>query len=193
MTIISPTPLGTDFKSAPIKEGESNFYRNKKGFTLIETVMVIVLLAIVVPGIMFYFTQGVKDSAYSQRRNISIFLAEAMMEEIRSKRWDETASINLTCSNASAVLGADVGETRINFDDIDDFNNMNNPNPIDSQGALMNSYYQGFSQTVQIWYVNAGSLDTQVAGPTCYKRILVTITDTATNESTQLVSLRTSY
>lgn len=167
---------------------------NKKGFTLIEVVMVIVLLAIVVPGIMLYFTQGVKDSAYSQRRNIAIFLAEAMIEEIRSKRWDETASINLTCGNASAVLGADAGETRINFDDIDDFNAVVSISPPqNSQGASLGSAYQGFSQTVQIWYVNAGSLDTQVAGPTCYKRILVTITDTATNESTQLVSLKTSY
>lgn len=167
---------------------------DKKGFTLIEVVMVIVLLAIVVPGIMLYFTQGVKDSAYSQRRNIAVFLAEALMEEIQSKRWDETASINLTCSNASAVLGADAGETRINFDDIDDFNAVVGVfPPQNSQGASLGSAYQGFSQTIQIWYVNAGSLDAPVAGSTCYKRISVRITDTTTGEITELVSLRTSY
>lgn len=164
---------------------------NKKGFTLIEVIMVIVLLGIMLPGIMMYFIQGVKDSVDSQRRTTAIFLAEGLMEEIRSKRWDEVVGINATCSNASAI-GADA-EVRIGYDDIDDFNGLNNTPPIDSQGAAMAANYGGFQQQVTVSYVNPAALDTAVGGPTCYKRILVTITDTGSAETISLVSLMTGY
>ena len=96
---------------------------NKKGFTLIEIVMVIVLLGIIMPGIMFYFIQGVKDSAIPQRRTTAIFLAEALMEEIKSKRWDKVIAINSTCSNATSPLIAEEA-TRNSYADIDDFNGV---------------------------------------------------------------------
>ncbi len=165
---------------------------NKKGFTLIEVVMVIVILGIMLPGIMLYFIQGVKNSVDSQRRTTAIFLAEGLMEEIKSKRWDEVAAgINATCSNASAI-GPDA-EARIGYDDIDDFNGLNNtPSPVNSQGAVMVNY-PGFQQQVTVSYANPADLTTAVAGPTCYKRILVTITDTGTNDTVSLVSLMTSY
>ena len=167
---------------------------NKKGFTLIEVIMVIVILGIMLPGIMMYFIQGVKDSVDSQRRTTAIFLAEGLMEEIRSKRWDEVAAgINATCSNAS-VIGTDA-EARIGYDDIDDFNGLNNTPPRDSQDAAM-ANYAGFQQQVTVMYVDPppASLDAPAAvPPTCYKRILVTITDTGTTETISLVSLMTSY
>ena len=170
---------------------KNRFLSNKKGFTLIEVIMVIVLLGIMLPGIMMYFIQGVKDSVDSQRRTTAIFLAEGLMEEIRSKRWDEVAAgINATCSNAS-VIGTDA-EARIGYDDIDDFNGLNNTPPSNSQGVAM-ANYGGFQQQVTVSYVNPAALDTAVGGPTCYKRILVTITDTGTTETISLVSLMTSY
>ena len=167
---------------------------SKKGFTLIEIVMVIVLLGIIMPGVIFYFIQGVKDSAIPQRRTTAIFLAEALMEEIKSKRWDEVIAINSTCSNASAYpFVPDGGETRINFDDIDDFNGLSNIPPQNSQGANMTDY-QGFTQQATVIYVDAADLNaTAATPPTCYKRILVRITDTTSNENIDLVSLMTSY
>ena len=167
---------------------------NKKGFTLIEVVMVIVLLGIIMPGIMFYFMQGVKESAIPQRRTTAIFLAEALMEEIRSKRWDEITAINSTCSNATAPasLGPDA-EARIGYDDIDDFKGLNNAPPQDSQGASMGTYYPGFRQQATIIYVNPAALDTDALARTCYKRIQADITDTTSNETISLVSLITYY
>lgn len=167
------------------------FQMNKKGFTFIEVVMIIVVLGIIMPGIMMYFIQGVKNSADSQRRATAIFLAEGLMEEIKSKRWDEVAVINATCSNASAI-GPDAGESRITYDDIDDFNGMNNAPPVNSQGVVMNNY-QGFRQQVTVSYVNPADLNAAVAGPRCYKRIEITITDTRSNDTARLVSLMTGY
>lgn len=166
---------------------------NNKGFTLIEIVMVIILFGIIMPGIMFYFMQGVKDSAIPQRRTTAIFLAEALMEEIKSKRWDEVANTNSTCSNATLPLITEEA-TRNLYDDVDDFNSIAGVSPPqNSQGVSLGSSYQGFSQTVTVSYVNSGDLETPVAGPTCYKRIEVRIIDATNNETTRLVSLMTSY
>lgn len=162
---------------------------NNKGFTFIEIIMIIVILGIIMPVIMLYFIQGVSDSVDSQRRVTAVFLADGLMEEIKSKRWDENTPINATCSNASAI-GAD-GEGRNGFDDIDDFNGLNNP-ITDSQGAPM-ANYPGFTQQATIAYVNPADLNTAVAGPTCYKRIEVRIVDAGTNETTRLVGLMTGY
>ena len=166
---------------------------NERGFTLIEIVMVIVLLAIIVPGVMFYFIQGVKDSAGPQTRTSALFLAEALMEEARSKRWDEVSAVNIQelCTSASAVPGTEVGESRATYDDIDDFNGIDNTPPIDSQGVAM-SGYPGYRRQASVTYVNPADLNTGVAGPTCYKRIAVTVTSSG-EPSIELVSLMTSY
>lgn len=155
--------------------------------------MVIVLLAIIVPGVMFYFIQGVKDSAGPQTRTSSLFLAEALMEEIKSKRWDEVSVVNIRelCTGASAVLGAEGGESRATYDDGDDFNGIDNTPPIDSQGTAM-SNYPGYRRQATVSYVAPADLDTAVAGPTCYKRIAVTVTGGG-EPSVELVSLVTSY
>jgi len=169
------------------------FLSNKKGFTLIEVVMIIVILGIIMPGIMLYFITGVKDSAIPQKRTTAIFLAEALMEEIKSKGWDEVTTIDATCSNATLPLAAEEA-TRNLYDDVDDFNGVVGVSPPqNSQGASLGTAYQGFSQTVAVYYVNPGALDTDAGTRTCYKRIQVDITDTTSNEKTILVSLMTSY
>lgn len=166
---------------------------NDKGFTLIELVMIIVLLGIIMPGVMLYFIQGVKGSAAAQRRTTAIFLAEGLMEEIKSKSWDEVTTIDSDCSNASSSpLGPDGGESRATYDDIDDFNGISNTPPKDSQDGDMNNY-AGFTQQATVSYVAAADLNAPVGGPTCYKRISVSITDNSSGETTGLVTLMTSY
>jgi len=167
---------------------------NNKGFTLIEIVMVIILFSIIMPGIMFYFMQGVKDSAIPQRRSTAIFLAEALMEEVRSKRWDEFTNTDSTCSNATApaLLGPDAAETRIGYDDIDDFNGLSGT-ITDSQGVSKSTDYPGFTQQASVRYVDSTNLEGNPGVRTCYKRIEVRIIDATNNETTRLVSLMTSY
>jgi len=164
---------------------------NKKGFTLIEVVMIIVILGIIMPGIMLYFITGVKDSAIPQKRTTAIFLAEALMEEIKSKRWDENSPI--PPGAYTTPLTFEVGETRQIYDDVDDFNGLDNTNPVDSQGNSMTNY-SGFRQQVSVCYVPSTNLEdvSSCATATDYKRIEVTITDT-TGETIRLISLMTNY
>jgi len=168
-----------------------NIIMNNKGFTFIEIIMVIVVLGIIMPGVMLYFIQGVSDSAAAQRRTTAIFLAEGLMEEIKSKSWDETAGINSTCSNASAI-GPDPAENRSSYDDVDDFNGIDNTPPRDSQGAAM-ANYPGFRQQAEVYYVDAANLNADAGSTRCYKRIAVTITDTSGGGAITLVGLKTAY
>ena len=145
---------------------------------------------------MLYFITGVKDSAIPQRRTTAIFLAEALMEEIRSKKWDENTGVitfDSTCSNATFPITTEEA-TRNLYDDVDDFHGLNTP-ITDSQGTSKSSDYPNYTQQATIIYVNPppASLDADAGARTCYKRIEVRIIDATSNETTTLVSLMTSY
>ena len=91
---------------------DSSSYRLKeRGFTLIELIMIIVLIsimaAVAVPKFGNYYN--------------GITLGSVV-------------TIQELCTSASAILGAEVGESRATYDDIDDFNGIDNTPPIDSQG-----------------------------------------------------------
>jgi MSHA pilin protein MshD len=116
------------------------------------------------------------------------------MEEIRSKCWDETATTSLPCNGPitpSAVLGPD-GEGRGVFDDVDDYNGLVNTPPQDSQGNPLASYAL-YTRSVTVCYVNSGVLDTCVAGPTPYKRVLVTVAWGGAGDQVQLVTVFSNH
>ncbi|MGH7408682.1 MAG: hypothetical protein ACREKF_11840, partial [Candidatus Methylomirabilales bacterium] len=102
-------------------------------------------------------------------------LASNLMEEIRSKRWDENTGA------ASLTLVSESGETRATYDDVDDFNGplgvgLDESPPKDSQGANM-SGYTGFRQQVSVCYVATDDLNTCLGSTSNYKKITVTVTD----------------
>jgi len=107
--------------------------QNAKGFTIIESVLGIIIMSIA----MISLNVAIYPIAYKSIEPIYLtkasFLAQAVINEIQTKAYDE-ASIEITtnkrcneigspiCTNISD-LGSDSGETtRNDFDDIDDFN-----------------------------------------------------------------------
>jgi prepilin-type N-terminal cleavage/methylation domain-containing protein len=60
---------------------ESMFYNNK-GFTLIEVIIVIILIAIAVPAILFPVFESSKQSYKGENYINALFLAEGKLEEI---------------------------------------------------------------------------------------------------------------
>jgi hypothetical protein len=105
------------------------------------------------------------------------------MEEIKSRRWDETA----VPPPYSTPLGPEAGETRAactgspsTFDDIDDYNNY-----IET--------CNGYLKNVLLCYVNPADLNTCLAvGTTDYKRINVTVSYGG-SQLVDLVTLVTNY
>ena len=164
-------------------------FLNNKGFSLVETIMIIVLVAVAIPAIVMMMGQSSKQSgAQSVQPELRITasnLAQGMMEEIRSKRWDELAG-----SAQSGVLGPEGGESRTactgipnTFDDIDDYNGLNENCPYG--GVIYNT-------TVFVCYVDQADLNTCVAGTRSYKRIIVTVSNTLFG-TVELVSVMTDY
>jgi len=170
--------------------------KNEQGMTLLELILMIVVLAVGLTGVLVYFIQGVKNSSNAQITSVATVLAQDLMEEIRSKCWDETATTVSPCNGAvtpSATLGPNGGETRATYDDVDDFNGLNNTPPQNSQGGAMPAAFNNFTQTVAVCYVAAGALNTCSGGTSNYKRIAVTISWGSVGDNVQLVSVVTNH
>ncbi|OGX24123.1 MAG: hypothetical protein A3J51_06485 [Omnitrophica WOR_2 bacterium RIFCSPHIGHO2_02_FULL_45_21] len=92
-----------------------------KGLTIIEMVVVIVVLGMAIPPLLTSWANIAWRSARSESLADAAFYAQALMEEIKSKRFDQRTTAPWT---ASADLGPDSGENSNNkdsFNDVDDF------------------------------------------------------------------------
>lgn len=67
------------------------------GFTLIETLIFIIVVGIGVAGIAQLYVTNVKESATPLVRERSSALAKAFMDEIMAKRWDENTPVGGGC------------------------------------------------------------------------------------------------
>lgn len=185
--------------------------RQRQGFTLIEIVITIVILG-AVAGILVPFFNAITHSPDPVIRERAISLGQAMMDEIMAKRWDEKTPVGggpicttgesgagrgngtytlTTCpdpspapddKNASTVFND--GETRIDFDDVDDYNGYKeekDDQKIDQNGNPFP--LPGFSRKVTVRYIRSDSdpiawnTDNVAAGTTTdTKLVVVTIT-----------------
>ncbi len=162
----------------------------KKGFTLIEIVMIIVVVAITIPALLIILGQQTKQSVNAELQISATNLGQAMMEEIRSKCWDEfkTSLPNCTGTGAPGALGINGGETAGNpatYDDVDDYNAGVPPLSV---GGV------SYTRTVQVCYVPSGNLNDTSACNTAtdYKRIRVTVNNPNLG-SVELVTVVTNY
>lgn len=142
--------------------------------------MVIVVLAVGLPVILMMLGQDVRQGVYAEARVVSAQNAQALMEEIRSRRWDE----NAVAPPYSIPLGPEAGEVRTAcsglpnaYDDVDDYNGYAET-------------CSGYSVAVQVCYVNSANLNACVGGPTDFKMIRLTVTHqlSGTTELTTMMS-----
>ncbi|MEW6765909.1 MAG: prepilin-type N-terminal cleavage/methylation domain-containing protein [Pseudomonadota bacterium] len=102
----APTP-----DSAPLHPGYNGpaaVANRTKGFTLIELVVTIVVLAIGVTGILAVYIQTVARSADPMLQQQAVLIAEAYMDEILGKAFADPD-------------GSEIGESRSTWDDVDDY------------------------------------------------------------------------
>ncbi len=146
------------------------------GASLIELVVVISLLAAMVLSFAKLFMDVGVLSVSSEYRMTATMLAQELMEEIKSRRFDEKES-KTADGNWSTTMGPDSGEfvlTRSTLDDVDDYHGLN---------ENLSVPFSGFSRVVSVSYVNAGSLNTALVIPASvpnnwtpeYKRVQVTV------------------
>ena len=127
------------------------------GFTLVETIIVIVLVGAMMAGMTSLFMNNVGNSYRPFLRQRALAVANAFMDEIQHRRWNEASPLGGGCVNTGAscptgpaamAIGTD-GDTRTTYDDIDDYNGLNQSPPQNSAGVDMPGY-AGFTVNVPV-------------------------------------------
>lgn len=85
----------------------------QRGVTLIELVMSIAVIALATTGVMLAMSRTASTSADPMVQHQAVAIAEAYLEEAMSKEFTDPD-------------GTNVGETRATFDNVADYNGLNN-------------------------------------------------------------------
>jgi type II secretory pathway pseudopilin PulG len=142
--------------------------RQAKGLSLIELVVAIIVIGLAIPALTRNWFDITKRSIQSEELFDSTSYGEQLMEEIKSKRFDERTEPPWTPENFFAAQRADETyeiNNRTRYDDVDDYDGFSE--------ALSGSY----RSSVQVSYVNlTGTAWQQIAGDeTDFKRVIVSI------------------
>ena len=160
-------------------------HSDARGFTLIELVVLILVLGLALTGVTLVINHVVEQSPKALVQTRAMELAQSYLEEILQKRFDETTGQGgiprcdstdtnaVACSNTLGpdALGAGT-EARQQFDDVDDYNGVNDQPPVTATGTAM-SNYQSYRVQVSVSYAGTqlGFSDNRRA-----KRITVNVT-----------------
>jgi len=186
----------------------STVLRFNAGFSLIELVMTIIILSFFSLVLIPLF-QSITKGGDPVIRARGVALGQAMMDEIMNKKWDEATPmgggpLNTTESARGSVsagdIGAEAGETRPDYDDVDDYDGLDEADTFADQNNALFSL-KGYRRRVTVSYIPSNSAtitdaspagDTAAASATDTKRVVVRI-DMPNGESFSLVSLKCNF
>ena len=158
----------------------------RRGFTLVDLIIALTILAIAIPTILNAAAYVAQRGARSTTLLRANRLAQELMEEVVSVKFDELATKNAN-GNWSTTLAADTSTTgrdgtaneqagnRATFDDVDDFNGFS---------EMLTGSFAGYTRSVTVAYVSPPNLNTPLTIPNSvpnnwtpdYKRVVVTVT-----------------
>ncbi len=149
------------------------------GFTLIETIVALTVLAVLGVLATFVIVQGNQQLAYAGELDRATRLGELYMDEIiATRRWDELSYRLNTWTGAIPTARAAIGaeeQNRENFDDCDDYDGFFVAgNHTTKDGLAIGTQYDPFSVRIDVDFVDHESL-AAVEGPTDLKRIRVNV------------------
>lgn len=96
------------------------------GATLVELVVAILIISISLGGVLLVFSQNITRSVDPQLTQQAIAIAEAYLEEILLKPLDDPGG--------GETGGAESGESRSVYDDVQDYDGLNEQPPSDQAG-----------------------------------------------------------
>lgn len=140
--------------------------QKNKGFTLVELIIGIVLFSVALVTVVSVIMPQTKKAIDPIWQVRSVTLAQSILSEMSSKAFDEVsitsagwrACNNTSACSLSALLGADAGESRSTYDDIDDYHGLrligaDISNSSDaSLTALTNDLFLGFEAQITVFY-----------------------------------------
>jgi len=134
--------------------------KHYRGATLVELIVSIVILSVSAVGVMMVITQTTITSANPMIRAQGTAIAQAYMEEILSRPLTDPAG--------GDTGSAEAGETRATYDDVTDYNGLNDATGARNQSGTLISGLEGYNISV---VVTATTLNGNAA-----RRISVTVT-----------------
>ncbi|MEK6567534.1 MAG: hypothetical protein AABZ27_02190 [Candidatus Omnitrophota bacterium] len=147
----------------------------KSGLTLIEMVALIVLMGVAIPPLMTMWADTAWRSGKAESSADAGFYAQELMEEIKTKAYDEKKLDDSGPPWSSSLVAE--GESYPNFNDVDDYNNYSDaPAPgYSRQAAVSYVWLNGADWTA----CGAGSCaaigDCSACDQCCYKRVTVSV------------------
>lgn len=163
-----------DANPVPLHTYTLTHLHTKKGLTIIELVVVIVVLGLAVPPLLTMWANVAWRSSKAEALADATFYAQELMEEIKSKNFDENTSSPWTPSGS---FGPDDGENsnnRATFDDVDDF--------VGCADTSVTAPAAGYTRSATVDYVSLSGCPSActwaASGSADYKRISVTVART---------------
>lgn len=148
-------------------------FLNKKGVTLIELIVAMVVISIALAGVLMVINYTTLHSADPVLRHQALAIAEAYMEEITLK--------NFTDPDTDGEVSRDL------YDDVDDYNGLSDSGARDQNDNGIPGL-GGYSVAVSVQTQNYGPTGDEVSG----LKIDVMVTDPA-GESFVLTGFRADY
>lgn len=130
-----------------------------KGFTLVELVMTILVMSISMIGLSSALGFGLRHQSDGVWQMKSVALAQAYMEEITARGFDENTPVGglPACNSSTCGAIANEGEVRALYDDVDDYDGVDDAPPLDINGAVR-SGYNGYRVQVAVRYATASDV-----------------------------------
>jgi hypothetical protein len=120
---------------------------------------------------------------------IAISLATSIIEEAKEKAFDENSIANPVTSTSSLtvdnLLGPEASETRIFYDDFDDYHNFSFVDTFVVDSLLLGF----FNLEATVDYVTPANPDVAVTTPTWHKRLEVTVTGPAMTDTVRMSTI----
>lgn len=156
--------------------------RDCEGFTLLETMLAIVIVGVGVLSIMYAQEVFHQDNRWALKTSTATYLANEMRELVNRKPRHDPVT-------GTAFWGPEAGEALVSdFDDLDDFDGENGSGlvfsatdgtgPLDAFGRVIPGM-EGWSQEVTVCNVEPADIgaaaDPNLDGTTSLMRVLVTV------------------
>ena len=163
--------------------------KESKGLTLIEIMLAMTILVKAIIPLMKMLGDALRGAQTFGDISIATQLAQDLMEEIKSKKWDENQPDDGSETTAYSAFPFVVDGGEPPYDDIDDYNGYSDM--VDNK----------FMRSVDVFYVNVpdSGLITGSGVPTDFKQIRITVewpehtTDPATADPLLINTVRANY
>lgn len=141
----------------------------RRGITMAETIVSSLLVGLVLVGTLQLIAPIIRSGSVMTDKLVASNLAREMSEEISTKYFTSQVVDDLD------LIGADAGDTRATYDDVDDFHGLNNSPPQLSNGRVM-THLGSWARVVKVAHVELSNPNAESATYTGLKRVSVTVT-----------------